>query len=53
MPTTLPIRIAVPATNERDGETDASITIIFLVSLIGMLLSVLAALISPDLSLGM
>jgi hypothetical protein len=35
------------------GEADASITIIFLVAAIGMLLSVLAALISPDYFAGM
>jgi hypothetical protein len=53
MPTTLPVRIAVPRSTVTDGEADGSITVIFLVAVIGMLLSVVAALISPDLSIGM
>lgn len=53
MPTTLPVRIAAPTSTVRDSEADASITVIFLVAVIGMLLSVLAALTSPDLSLGL
>ena len=53
MPTTLPVRIAVPTSTVRDGEADGSITVIFLVTVIGMLLSIVAALTSPDLSIGM
>jgi hypothetical protein len=53
MPTTLPVRIAAPASTVAAGQADASITIIFLVATIGMLLSVLAALLSPDYFVGM
>jgi hypothetical protein len=53
MPTTLPVRIALRASTVRDGEADRSIAVVFLVTVIGMLLSVLAALISPDLSVGL
>jgi hypothetical protein len=53
MPTTLPVRIDVPARRVRESEADASLMVVFLVTVIGMLLSVLAALMSPDISLGM
>jgi hypothetical protein len=53
MPTTLPVRIAVPTSTVGDGEADGSIAVIFLVAVTGMLLSILAALMSPDLSLAM
>ena len=52
MPTTLPIRIAVPASTVKDIEADGSITVIFLVTTLGMLLSVLAALMCPECFLG-
>jgi len=53
MPTTLPLRIAAPASTNKAGEADASITVVLLVAMIGMLLSVLATLISPECYLGM
>jgi hypothetical protein len=52
MPTTLPVRIAAPVRSE-SSETDGSLVIVFLIASIGMLLSVLAAIISPDWLIGM
>jgi hypothetical protein len=53
MPTTLPLRIAAPARSIEGSESDGSVVIIFLVASIGMLLSVLAAIISPDWLIGL
>jgi hypothetical protein len=54
MPTTLPLRIAAPARSSIEAsEADGSVVIIFLVASIGMLLSVLAAIISPDWLIGL
>jgi hypothetical protein len=53
MPTTLPIRIAAAVPSVKTAEADGSIVIVFLVASIGMFLSVLAAIISPDWLIGM
>jgi hypothetical protein len=53
MPTTLPVRIAASARSAESSEADGSLVIIFLVASIGMLLSVVAAIITPDWFIGM
>jgi hypothetical protein len=52
MPTTLPVRLAAPVRTSERSEPDGSLVIIFLVASIGMLLSVLAAIITPDWGMG-
>jgi hypothetical protein len=53
MPTTLPVRIGVPFASDKTLEGDGSLVVIFLVTSIGILLSLVAAMVSPDWLIGM